>query len=51
MRIHRSIPTLLFLSLCLGFAACSKKTEQQYPHLQFIPADTTYAIVSLEPAP
>ena len=45
--------SLLLISVCLTFAACSKKDKaaSEYEHLQYIPADSPYVFVNLKPLP
>ena len=50
--------SLLLISVCLIFAACSKKEKAEksaaaaeYEHLQYIPADSPYVFVNLKPLP
>ncbi len=44
--------SLLLISTCLIFTACSKKEKaSEYEHLQYIPANTPYVFVNLKPLP
>ena len=45
--------SLLLISACLFFSACSKKDKSasEYEHLQYIPADSPYVFVNLKPLP